>query len=142
MTPPVQNLTQEFEYNGYIKRINEQTFEANTNFLDIKAEHGNDVDATKLAAFRTSITNIERRASPIYAELCTWKASNTKAPIKVSPALNQTSGDTRIIQDKKAHRQKEATEKAKSIHTHIELEYDALKQEVTQQGNYLTQRTT
>ena len=40
MTPPVQNLTQEFEYDGYIKRINEMTLKANANFLDIEADHG------------------------------------------------------------------------------------------------------
>ena len=42
------------------------------------------------------------------------------------------------MQDEKVHRQKKATERAKSIHTNIELDYDALKQEVTQHGNYLT----
>ena len=40
MAPPVQNLTQEFEYDGYIKRINEMTLKANANFLDIEADHG------------------------------------------------------------------------------------------------------
>ena len=36
MTTPVQNLAQEIEYTGYIKRINEITFEANGNLLDIE----------------------------------------------------------------------------------------------------------
>ena len=57
MTTPVQNLAQEIEHTGYIKRINEMTFEANGNLLDIKAEHGNDIEAPELVAFKTSLAN-------------------------------------------------------------------------------------
>ena len=54
------------------------TFKANGNLLDIEAEHGNDIKATELAAFRTSLTNIEGKTSTANADLCAWKASNTK----------------------------------------------------------------
>ena len=138
MTTPVQNPAQELAYSEYIRRINDMTFKANTDFLDIEADYKNDIDAAELDDFRTSITNIEHKTSATYADLCTWRASNAKAPVRTSPPPNQTSGDVRIVQDKKAYRQKEATEKARSIHTHIELDYNALKQEVTQHGNYLT----
>ena len=71
MTAPVQTLTQKLEYTDTIKRINELTFEANTNLLDIEAEHGNDIEAPKLAAFKTSLANIESRTSAAKTNLCT-----------------------------------------------------------------------
>ena len=67
ITTPIKNLAQEIECNGYIKRINEMTLEANGNLLDIKAEHGNDIEAPELAASRTSLANIEGRTAAAYA---------------------------------------------------------------------------
>ena len=75
MTAPVQNLTQSFEYTDTINRINGLTFEENTSMLDIKAEHGSDIDTSKLADFRTSLTNIESRTSATNTNLLTWQAS-------------------------------------------------------------------
>ena len=131
MTTPVQNPAQELMHADYIKRINSLTYEANTYFFDIVAECGDDIITTELDDFRISILNIERRKFATQTELCTWKTSQTKA----SPPLNQASGDTITTQDKEDHKQKEATEEAKSTYTHIKLDYDALKQEVTQHGN-------
>ena len=75
VAPPLQDLNQEFEYDGYIRRINDMTRKANANFLDIEAEHEKDIKATGLEAFRTSLTLIEHRISIANAALCTWKAS-------------------------------------------------------------------
>ena len=36
MTTPVKNIAQEIGHAGYIKRINDLTFEANINLLDIE----------------------------------------------------------------------------------------------------------
>ena len=94
MTTPVQNLAQELEHTDNINRINDLTLETNTDFLDIEVEHKDDIDATELDGFRTSMANMECRTSTIFMDLCTWKASNTKAPVKASPSLNQASGDT------------------------------------------------
>ena len=110
------------------------TLEANGNLLDIKAEHGNDIEAPELAAFKTSLANIEGRTATANTALWAWKASNTQAPIKASLSQNQTTGDTRTDQAKQAYRQKEAREKAKANHTNIILDYDTLKEEVTRHG--------
>ena len=93
------------------------TFEANGNLLDIESELWNDIEAPKLAAFKTS---------------------NTPVPLRASPSQNQTTTYTEANQAKQAYRQKEAREKAKSRHKHIILDYDTLKEEVTRHGNYLT----
>ena len=80
-TIPVRYLAQEIVYTGYIKRINKMTFEAN----DIEAELWNDIEAPKLAAFKTS---------------------NTPVPLKASPSQNQTTSYTEANQAKQAYRQK------------------------------------
>ena len=92
------------EYAGYIKRINKMSFEANTNLLDIEAEHKNDIKAPELAASKASLASIESRTSTANAALCAWKASNTPAPIKASPSQNQTTSDTGANQAKQAYR--------------------------------------
>ena len=61
------------------------TFEANGNLLDIEAELWNDIEAPKLAAFKTS---------------------NTPVPLKASPSQNQTTSYTEANQAKQAYRQK------------------------------------
>ena len=63
MTTPVQNKNQEIERTEQIEKINELTSEANTNLIDNEAEHGNDIEATELATFRTTLTNIEGKTS-------------------------------------------------------------------------------
>ena len=99
MMAPVQTRAQELKHAENIKRINDLTHEANTDFRDIKAKHRDDIDATEFEDFRISLT---------------------------------------IIQNEKNLRQKKATETAKSIHTHIKMDYNALEQEITKHGNYLT----
>ena len=64
------------------------TFEANSNLLDIEAEHGKNIEAQKLAAFKTSLASNEGRMSTANANLCAWKASNTPVTIKSSPSQN------------------------------------------------------
>ena len=86
------------------------TLEANTNLLDIKAEHGNDIESPELADFRTSFANIEGRTAAANTTLWAWKASKTEAPIKASLSQNQTTGDTGADQAKQAFKQKEARE--------------------------------
>ena len=114
------------------------TFEANGNLLDIEAEHGNNIEAPKLAAFKTSLASIEGRTSTANTNLCAWKASNTAVPIKASPSQNQTTIDTGANQAEQAYRQKETREKAKSKYKHIILDYNTIKEEVTRHGSYLT----
>ena len=97
-TPPVQNLTQEFEYDGYIKRINDMTLKA-ANFLDIEANHGDDIEATELDAFRTSLNLIEHRISIANAALCKWKASKIEKIINMlnkAKANNQPYDNTMV----------------------------------------------
>ena len=78
------------------------TLEANANLLDIEAEHRNDIEAPKLAAFRTSLTNIVGRTAEAYTTLWAWTASNTKAPIEANVSQNQTA----VYQAKQAKRSK------------------------------------
>ena len=68
-TPPVQNLIQEIEYDEYTMRIHKLILVANGNFLEIEAEHRNDIEAAELAAFRTSLALIEHRISVANAAL-------------------------------------------------------------------------
>ena len=114
MTTPVQSPPQEIIYEGYIKRINELTLEANTDLLDIKADYENDIEATELENFKASLYNIERKTSAAYTDLCTWKASNTRPPFAnnecsepanhtnlASPEVSPSSGhSTSLNQDK------------------------------------------
>ena len=99
MITPVQTIAHKLKHTKNIKRINDLTHEANTDFRDIKAKYRDDIDATELEDFRILLT---------------------------------------IIQDEKNFRQKKEKETAKSIHTNIKLDYDALEQEITKHGNYLT----
>ena len=78
MTTPIQSPPQELVHEGYIKRINELTLEANTDLLDIEANYENDIKATELKNFKASLYNIECETSAAYTDLCTWKASNTR----------------------------------------------------------------
>ena len=68
-TTPVQNRAQEFVHSEYIEIINDLTFKATTSLLEIEAKHRNDIDATELATFRTSLTNIEHKTSTDYTAL-------------------------------------------------------------------------
>ena len=45
--PPVQNLTQELEYDEYTMRIHKLILVANANFLELEAEHRNDTEAAE-----------------------------------------------------------------------------------------------
>ena len=73
MTTPVQNLTQELKHTAHINRINDLTLQTNADFLNITIEHEDDIDATELDGFRTSMANIERRTSAILMDLCTGR---------------------------------------------------------------------
>ena len=52
-----------------VKRIQELTLQANTDLLDIEANHRKDISPIELENFKTSIYNIEREASAIYRNL-------------------------------------------------------------------------
>ena len=56
MTSPIQSPLHEHIYREYIKRIKELTLEANIDLLDIKAKYENDIEATELENFKTSLT--------------------------------------------------------------------------------------
>ena len=99
--------------------------------LDIDPGCRDHINDTELKDFSTSIINIGCRASTIYADLYTWNAPITKAGRGLHQAME-------TVQHGKDHRQRLATEIAKSIHTCIMLDHDYLKQEVIQHGNYLT----
>ena len=66
MPAQVQNLAQEIEHADYVKRINDLTFEANTNLLDIEIKQGSNIEAAKLTALRASLNNIELKMSTAY----------------------------------------------------------------------------
>ena len=70
ITTPIQNLTQHMQCTDYIKRINELDFEANNDLLTFEAEYKDDIDPTELAAFKTSMVNIESRTSASDTSLC------------------------------------------------------------------------
>ena len=70
------------------------TLEANTDLLEIGDEYKDNIDATEINDFRISITNIERRTSTIFIDLCTWKASNTSTPSKDLHTSNGVDPDT------------------------------------------------
>ena len=77
---PVKSPSQEVTNKEYIRRLNEMTLDANTDLLDIEADHGNDIDATELEAFKLSLHNIEREMSTIYNDLCPWKVYSSMPP--------------------------------------------------------------
>ena len=134
MAPPVQPPAQEIAYEGNLKRIREMTLEANTDLLDITADHESDIDATELENFKNALQDIERGTSTVYRDLCTWKASSNRPQVRPHHTPNSTSSDA-DVQDRKAHRLQQATEAAKAAHTNIKADYNILKQEVTQHGN-------
>ena len=63
MTTPVQNQDQEIVRTEQIKKINELMSEANTNLMNIEAEHRDDIETSELATFRTALTIIKGKAS-------------------------------------------------------------------------------
>ena len=63
MAAPVQSSAQEIAYEGNLKRIREMTLEANTDLLDITADHEGDINATELENFKTALQDIERETS-------------------------------------------------------------------------------
>ena len=71
MTTPIQNLTQEFEYNKCIKRVYKLLFGANAILFGIK--HRNGIKASELADIRTSLTMIERKTDMADVALLDWK---------------------------------------------------------------------
>ena len=92
ITIPIQNLAEEMECTGYIKRINEMDFEANSNFLDIESEHKNNIDATELAAFKASLASIQTRTSSSNAALYACKVTNIPvSQLPSKPAHHKTS---------------------------------------------------
>ena len=74
------------EHADYIKRINDLTFEANNNLLDIEAEHVDNIKATELVAFRTSLTNVEDKMFT-HLQLRVMKATQplSDEPIETDP---------------------------------------------------------
>ena len=75
------------------------TLEANTDLLDIKAKYENDIEATELKKFKTSLYNIERETSANYTKLCTWKKSNASPPARNNSLDHESDQDedTEII---------------------------------------------
>ena len=63
MTIPIQNQDHEIISNKQLKKINELLSEANTNLTDIETEHRDDIETSKLATFRTTLTNIKSKTS-------------------------------------------------------------------------------
>ena len=79
MRTPIQNSDQQLLYAENIRRIKDMLLEVNTNPLDSKDRYKNDIEAKEIGTLRASITNIERRTSAAHTNLCTWKATNTRA---------------------------------------------------------------
>ena len=131
MTTPTQSPAQIILHVGYIERMSELARKVADDLLDIDPTCRDHINGTELKEFSTSMINIGRKASAIYGNLCTWEASITRACL----ALNQAM---RSIQHGMDHRKEGAVELAKADHTCITMDYDYLKQEVTQYGSYLT----
>ena len=78
------------EHADFIKRINDLTFEANNNLLDIEAEHVDDTKATQLAAFRTSLNNVEDKMST-HLQLGVMKATQPLSDKTIEPDPNKAA---------------------------------------------------
>ena len=74
MVSPIQSPFQAYTHGEYVKRIKELALEANTDILDIEANHRNDTTyreyLKEIQNFKTSLHNIERENSAIYSKLC------------------------------------------------------------------------
>ena len=57
---PVRSPSQEITNEDHIERLNEIILNANTDLLDIEADHKNNIEAAELEAFRISLYDIER----------------------------------------------------------------------------------
>ena len=107
------------------------TNDISNDLLDIDPRCRDHINDAELKDFNTSILDIGYKASNIYADVYTYIAPITEAGRKIQKAIKD-------VQHSRNHRQRGATEMAKSIHTRIMLDNDYLKQEVIQHENYLT----
>ena len=69
---PVQVLLAHM-YREYIKRIEELQLDANTDLMEIKAKHADDIEAKELKDFETTLHKIKRKISAAHNTLCKWK---------------------------------------------------------------------
>ena len=66
---PIEDPFQEVTNEEHIRRLNEIILNANTDLLDIEADHKNSIEAA-LEAFKISLYDIEREMSTVYNDLC------------------------------------------------------------------------
>ena len=102
MRTPVQNPNQELLYAENIRRINGMISETKIDSLDIETNYKNDINTTELEDFKTSLHTIKCMTAAAYMDLCTWKATNTKASVRAGPLPNQTPGDAQPRKKKTA----------------------------------------
>ena len=70
---PIKDPLQEVTNEEHIRMLNEAILNANTDLLDIEADHKNSIGAAELEALKISLYDIERETSTAYNDLCTWK---------------------------------------------------------------------
>ena len=59
------------------------TLEAKSSLLDLEAYYRNDINTSELEDFRSSLRNIESKASAACDDLVAWKATNSKPPPQI-----------------------------------------------------------
>ena len=74
MVSPIQSPFQAYTHGEYVKRIKELAWEANTDILDIKANHRNDTPyreyLKEIQNFKTSLHNATRELCNLQQTMC------------------------------------------------------------------------
>ena len=87
ITTTPRTLSQEITHGEYIKRLNVLELDRNTDPLDTRAVHGNDIDAVEFKNLRTFILNIEHERPQTTT---TYAHKEHTTPCPPHPILNQT----------------------------------------------------
>ena len=80
---PIKDQFQEVKNKEHIRVLNEPILNANTDLIDIEADHKNSIGAAELEDLKISLYDIERKTSTAYNDLCTWKAK-IKPPVTIA----------------------------------------------------------
>ena len=111
--------TQEKLHVKYLEQMSSTISDVAKDLLNIDSDHKNRIYVVYIKDFETSIIDIGYEASNIRADVYIYIPPITDKSIKA-------------VQQGKNHRWKRATETTKSAHTCIALDYECLRQEVTQ----------
>ena len=126
--------TQEILHVKYLEQMSSTISDVAKDILKIDTDRKNHINDVDIKDFETSIIDIGYEASNIYADVYTYIAPITEAGRKLDKSI-------KAVQQGRNHRRKRETETAKSTHMCITLDYDCLRQEVTQHRNHPTIKT-